>query len=159
MEKILLTRTGYEKLIRELTFLSRVERPQIVQEILEAAQEGGLERNPDFQFALAQRQRVERRIKQLQQTLANAEVLVGSNLAPRKVRFNSRVKIVNLATGQEHEFKLVGPLEADATRGHLSLASPLGKALTGRAVGDRVHVQTPRGGRIYQVLEIHMEKV
>ena len=159
MEKILLTRAGYEKLIRELEFLSRVERPQLVQEILEAAQEGRVEKNPDFQSALAQRRQLERRIKQLQQTLANAEVLVGSNLSAHKVRFNARVRVLNLNTGQEREFKMVGPLEADATSGRLSLASPLGKALLGRAVGDRFQVQTPRGVRSYQVLEIHMEQI
>jgi transcription elongation factor GreA len=158
MEKMLLTRAGYEKIVRELEFLSRVERPQVVQEILEAAQDG-IEKNPDFQSALAHRHNVERRIKQLQQTLANAEVLVGSNLSSHKVRFNARVKVVNLTTGQEREFKIVGPLEADAAAGCLSLASPLGKALMGRAVGDRLQVQTPRGVRSYKILEIQMEKV
>jgi transcription elongation factor GreA len=158
MEKMLLTRAGYEKIVRELEFLSRVERPQVVQEILEAAQDG-IEKNPDFQSALAHRHQVERRIKQLQQTLANAEVLVGSNLSPYKVRFNARVKVVNLTTGQEREFKIVGPLEADAAAGCLSQASPLGKALMGRAVGDRLQVQTPRGVRSYKILEIQMEKV
>jgi transcription elongation factor GreA len=159
MEKMLLTRAGYEKIMRELEFLSRVERPQVVQEILEAAQEGGVEKNPDFQSALARRHQVERRIKQLQQTLAHAEVLVGSNLSPRKVRFNARVRVVNLTTGQEREFKIVGPLEADAAAGYLSLASPLGKALMGRAVGDRLQVQTPRGVRSYKILEINMEQI
>jgi transcription elongation factor GreA len=159
MEKMLLTRAGYEKIIQELEFLSRVERPQVVQEILEAAQDGGVEKNPDFQCALAHRHQVERRIMQLQQTLAHAEVLVGSNVSPNKVRFNTRVRVINLTTGQEREFKIVGPLEADAAAGYLSLASPLGKALLGRAVGDRVQVQTPRGVRSYRILEIHMEKV
>jgi len=159
MEKIPLTRAGYEKLLRELEFLSRVERPQVVQEILEAAQEGRLEKNPDFQSALAQRRQLERRIKQLQYTLANAEVLVGSNLSPDKVRFNTRVRVINLNTGQQREFKMVGPLESDATAGHLSLTSPLGKALQGRAVGDRIQVHTPRGVRSYQVVAIHLEQV
>lgn len=158
MGKILLTRAGYEKLLRELEFLSGVERPQVVQEILEAAQEGRVEKNPDFQSVLAHRQRLDRRIKQLQQTLANAEVLVGSNLSPSKVRFNSRVKVRNLNNGKEQEFKLVGPLEADAATGNLSIASPLGKALMGRAVGDKVQVQTPRGERTYQILQITMEQ-
>jgi transcription elongation factor GreA len=159
MEKMLLTRAGYEKIMRELEFLSRVERPLVVREILETAQEAGIEQNPDFQSALARRHQVERRIKQLQQILANVEVLVGSNLSPTKVRFNARVKIVNLNTGQEREFKIVGPLEADATAGCLSLASPLGRALMGRGAGERVQVQTPRGLRSYQILEIAMEKI
>jgi transcription elongation factor GreA len=159
MEKVLLTRAGYEKLIRELEFLSQVERPQVVRDILEAAQEGRVEKNPDFQSALVHRRQLERRIRQLQQTLANAEVLVGSNLSADKVRFNARVRVVNLNTGQEREYKMVGPLEADAAIGHLSLASPLGKALLGRAVGDRLQVQTPRGIRMYQILEIRREQI
>jgi transcription elongation factor GreA len=159
MEKMLLTRAGYEKIMRELEFLSRVERPLVVREILETAQEAGIEQNPDFQSALARRHQVERRIKQLQEILANVEVLVGSNLSPTKVRFNARVKIVNLTTGQEREFKIVGPLEADATQGCLSLASPLGRALMGRGAGERVQVQTPRGMRSYQILGIAMEKI
>ena len=59
MEKILLTRAGYEKLIRELEFLSQVERPQVVREILDAAQEGRVEKNPDFQSALVHRRQLE----------------------------------------------------------------------------------------------------
>ncbi len=156
---MLLTRAGYEKIMRELEFLSRVERPLVVREILETAQEAGIEQNPDFQSALARRHQVERRIKQLQEILANVEVLVGSNLSPTKVRFNARVKIVNLTTGQEREFRIVGPLEADATAGCLSLASPLGRALMGRVAGERVQVQTPRGMRSYQILGIAMEKI
>ena len=62
-----------------------------------------------------------------------------------------------MSTGQEREYKMVGPLEADAAAGYLSLASPLGKALMGRAVGDRLQVQTPRGMRMYEVLEIRRE--
>jgi transcription elongation factor GreA len=159
MEKIVLTRAGYEKLIRELEFLSRVERPRAIQEILETAQEGRVESNPDFQFVLNQRRQLDRRIKQLRQILANAEVLVGSNLSADKVRFNARVRVVNLNSGKEREFRMVGPLEADAAAGQLSMASPLGKALLGHAVGDRIQVQTPRGVRYYQILAITMGKI
>ncbi len=159
MEKILLTRSGYEKMVRELDQLSRVERPQIIQELLEAAQEGGVEKNPDFLHVLAQRQRLDRRIKQLQQTLAQAEVLVGSNLPADKVRFNSLVRVLNLSTGREREYKLVSSLESNAAYGHLSTSSPLGRALLGRRVGDRVEVQAPSGLNVYRILEIRLEKL
>jgi transcription elongation factor GreA len=159
MERIPLTRRGYEKLLRELEFLSKVERPQVVRELLEAAQEGRVEKNPDFQSALVQRQKLERRIKQLQQILANAEVLVGSNLPPTRVRFNCRVRVLNLSTGVEQQFKMVGQVEADASQGNLSMSSPLGRALLGRSVGDRLQVNTPAGPRFYQILEIHLEEV
>jgi transcription elongation factor GreA len=159
MDKIPLTRAGYEKLVKELELLSKVERPEVVREILEVARDGRVEKNPDFQAALAQRQRLERRIRQLQHILANAEVLVGSNLAPNIVRFNSRVRVVNQDTGREHRFKLVGPIESDASRGRLSISSPLGRALLGRKAGDYVRLQTPAGLRAYQILEIMMEEI
>jgi len=159
MEKIPLTRAGYEKLRRELEFLSKVERPQVVRELLEVAREGRVEKNPDFKSALMERQRLEKRIKQLQEILANAEVLVGSNLPPHKVRFNSRVRLLNLNTGQEQQFTLVGSLEADAGQGQLSMSSPLGRALLGRAAGDRIRLKTPAGPRSYEILEIQMEEV
>jgi transcription elongation factor GreA len=158
MEKILLTRAGYEKILKELESLSRVERPLVVRELLEAAQEGRLEKNQDFQSALAHRQRLEKRIRQLQQILANAEVLVGSNLPPTQVRFNSRVRLINLSQGQEQEFILVSAVEADAARGQLSVNSPLGRALLGRRLGDCVQVQTPGGLRSYCILDIRMEE-
>lgn len=159
MEKILLTRLGYEKLVRELDLLSRVERPQVVRELLEAAQDGAVEKNPDFLSVLAQRQRLDRRIKQLQQTLANAEVLVGSNLPPNQVRFNSLVRVRNLHSGREQEFRLVSTLEANAGLGHLSTSSPLGRALLGRRVGDRLEVHTPSGLKVYKILEIRLDRV
>ena len=159
MEKIPLTRAGYEKLRRELEFLSKVERPQVVRELLEVAREGRVEENPDFKSALIERQRLEKRIKQLQEILANAEVLVGSNLPPNQVRFNSRVRLLNLNTGQEQQFTLVGSLEADAGQGQLSMSSPLGRALLGRAVGNRIQLKTPAGPRLYKILEIQMEEV
>ena len=159
MEKILLTRAGYEKIIRELENLSRVERPLVVRELLEAAHEGRLEKNQAFQSALAQRLRLDKRIRQLQQILANAEVLVGSNLPPTKVRFNSRVRIVNLSQGQEQEFLLVSAVEADVGQGQLSISSPLGRALLGRSPGECFQVQTPGGLRSFCILDIRMEEI
>ena len=157
MEKILLTRDGYEKLLMELELLSQVERPHLVSEVLESVSDGRVEKNPDFQAALNRRVRLDRRISQLQQILANAEVLVGSNLPPDRVRFNSRVRVVNLASGRELEFKVVGSVEADLSRGFLSAASPLGRALLGRVKGDRVELQTPGGFRSYEIREIRVD--
>jgi transcription elongation factor GreA len=159
MEKIQLTWAGYEKLLKELETLSRVERPRVVHEIIEDTPDWGFGNNPDFQHTLDRRRWVDRRIKQLQDILANAEVLVGSNLPPDRVRFNARVRILNLHNGKEQQFKIVGPFEADAGNGRLSMASPLGRALMGRACGDRVDLETPAGKRSYQILEIEMDAV
>jgi transcription elongation factor GreA len=85
-------------------------------------------------------------------------VLVGSNLPPDKVRFNCRVTIRHLANGKVQQFRLVGPVEADAVNGRLSTASPLGRALLGRAKGERVDLDTPAGRRSYQILDISVDE-
>jgi transcription elongation factor GreA len=158
MAKNLLTRAGYEKLLQELELLHNVERPRVVHEILESAAAGPQEKNLDFQRLLSRRQWLEGRIQQLQEILSNSEVLVGSNLPPDQVRFNCQVRLVNLHTGKEHRLKLVGEVEADAFNGSLSIASPLGRALLGKASGDKVEVDTPAGRRAYQILEIVMDE-
>ena len=158
MAKILLTRAGYEDILKELRLLSGEERPGLVKEILEATPEWGASDDPDLQRILARKRRTERRIQYLQQVLANAEVLMGSNLPPDRVRFNCRVTILHLANGKVQQFRLVGPVEADAVNGRLSTASPLGRALMGRAAGDRVDLETPAGRRSYQILDISMDE-
>jgi transcription elongation factor GreA len=158
MAKILLSRAGYEEILRELRLLSGQERPGLVMEILESAPEWGATDDPDFQRILARKRRTERRIQYLQQVLANAEVLVGSNLPPDQVRFNCQVTILHLANGKVQQFRLVGPVEADASNGRLSTASPLGRALLGRVAGDRVDLKTPAGRRSYQILDISVDE-
>jgi transcription elongation factor GreA len=158
MEKILLTRDGYEKILRELKVLCGEERSSLVQEILESTPEWGAIDDPDFRRILIRRQRLERRVQYLQHILANAEVLVGSNLPPDRVRFNCRVTISHLANGKVQQFRLVGPVEADAQNGRLSTASPLGRALMGRGPGERVDLETPAGRRSYQILDISMDE-
>jgi transcription elongation factor GreA len=158
MAKILLTRAGYENILKELRLLSGEERSGLVQEILEATPDWGAAADPDLQRILARKRRLERRIQYLQQVLANAEVLVGSNLPPDRVRFNCRVTVRHLANGRVQQFRLVGPVEADAINGRLSTASPLGQALMGRAAGDRVDLKTPAGRRSYQILDISVDE-
>jgi transcription elongation factor GreA len=158
MAKILLSRAGYEDILKELRLLSAEERPGLVKEILEAALEWGATDDPDFQRILARKRRTERRIQYLQQVLANAEVLVGSNLPPDRVRFNCRVTVLHLGNGKVQQFRLVGPVEADAQNGRLSTTSPLGRALLGRAQGDRVDLETPAGRRSYQILDISVDE-
>lgn len=157
--KTLLTWAGYEKLLQELKQLRLVVRPQALTEVMEAAQGGRLEKNREYQEARARQLRVEQRIQRLQQVLSNSEVLVGSNLIPTQVVFNSRVRIQNLVTGQILSFQLVGAEEADPQRGRLSIDSPLGQALVKRAIGDQIRLQTPGGLRFYQILEIQMTEL
>ncbi len=157
MGKALLTLAGYQKILRELRHLSQEVRPQARAELMEAALEGCGEHNTAYQEARSRQARVERRIRQLQHILSDSEVLVGSNLTPSRVVFNSRVKVLNLQTGKTCDFHLVGAVEADAGQGHLSVASPLGRALLGHQVGERVYLEAPGGRRDYQILAIALD--
>jgi transcription elongation factor GreA len=157
MNKSLLTHRGYQKLLQELKLLRQVDRMQALSELMETTQEGRLEKNPEYQAARARQARVEGRIRQLQHIIANSEVVVGGNLKPTRVLFNSWVKIRNLITGQIQSFHLVGTEEADVEEGHLSIMSPLGMALLGRTVGERIDLNPPGGRRFYQVLEIYLD--
>ena len=154
MPKALLTQAGYWKLLQELKRLRQVVRPQILEELLEAAAEGRLERNERYLEARRQQFQLESQIKRLEAIISRAEVLVGSNLPPSQVRFNCLIKIRNLANGQISTFHLVGEEEADLSRGCLSVQSPMGQALLGKKVGDRITFHPPAGSRCYQILDI-----
>jgi transcription elongation factor GreA len=156
MPKALLTQEGYWKLLQELKRLRLFVRPLILAEVMEAGTDGRLEKNEPYWEARTRQAQVDRRIFQLQEIISQSEVLVGHNLTPSQVRFNSRVKVCNLATGEISEFHLVSSQEADVRQGYLSVDSPMGQALLGRKVGEQIGFHPPGGRRFYQVLEIQM---
>jgi transcription elongation factor GreA len=157
MSKGLLTQQGYWKLLQELKRLRRFVRPVILEELMEAAAEGRLEKNEPYWEARNRQAQVDRRINKLQEIISHSEVLIGNNLTPSQVRFNCRVKVCNLATGEISIYHLVSSEEADVRQGYLSVESPMGQALLGRKVGEKIGFNPPGGQRSYQVLEIQME--
>lgn len=154
MSRALLTQTGYWKLLQELKRLRRQVRPQVLQEVMEAAAEGRLDRNEWYHEARQRQYQVDRQIRHLQELISKAEILVGSNLPPSQVRFNCKVKVRNLANGQISTYHLVSQAEADLSQGCLSVDSPMGQALLGKKVGDQIVFYPPAGCRCYQILEI-----
>ena len=156
MPKVILTQEGYRKLLRELKHLRRIVRPRILEDVMEAAADGRLEKNDQYWEARSRQAQVDRQIRHLQEIIAQSEVLVGSNLTASQVRFNCRVKICNVITQEISIFHLVSSIEADVRQGHLSIESPLGQALLGKKVGERIGFNPPGGPRWYQVLEIQM---
>lgn len=154
MSKVLLTQAGYWRLLQELQRLRRQVRPQVLQEVREAAAEGRLDRNERYNEARRRQYQLARQIKHLQEIISQAEVLVGSNLPPSQVRFNCKVKVRNLANGEVATYHLVSQEEADLSRGYLSVESPMGQALLGKKVGDQIVFYPPAGCRCYQILAI-----
>lgn len=153
MEKIPLTRAGYDKLDAELKHLKTVERPAIIQAIAEARAHGDLSENAEYHSAKEKQSFIEGRIKELEGVIGLAEVIDPTKLSGT-VKFGATVVLVDEDTDEEKTYQIVGEYEADIETGRLNIKSPLARALIGKDEGDSVEVRTPGGDRSYEVLSI-----
>lgn len=154
MDKIPITREGYESLKLELQNLKTIERPQVIKAIEEARAHGDLSENAEYDAAKERQAFIENRVNDLTYKLGNADVIDPYNLPKDRAVFASRVFLENVDTGEGVEYQLVGPDESDIGKGRISIASPLGKAIIGRQPGDEIVLQAPGGKRIYELVEI-----
>lgn len=153
MDKIPLTRTGFEKLEGELKHLKSVERPAIIKAIAEAREHGDLSENAEYHSAKEKQSFIEGRIKELEGVISLADVIDPSKLSG-SVKFGATVALVDEDTDEEKTYQIVGEYEADIENGRLNIKSPLARALIGKDVGDSVEVRTPGGDRGYEILGI-----
>ncbi|MCX7300814.1 MAG: transcription elongation factor GreA [Rhodobacterales bacterium] len=153
MEKIPLTRAGFDKLDAELKHLKSVERPSIIQAISEAREHGDLSENAEYHSAKEKQSFIEGRIKELEGVISLAEVIDTSRLSG-PIKFGATVALVDEDTDEEKTYQIVGEYEADIEKGRLNMKSPLARALIGKTVGDSVEVRTPGGERAYEILRV-----
>jgi len=113
LDRIPVTREGYEALKKELENLKRVERPKNIKAIEEARAHGDLSENAEFDAAKDRQGFIEGRIGELGFKLANADVIIPENLPKDRAVFGTRVLLENIDTGEEVEYQLVGPDESD----------------------------------------------
>jgi transcription elongation factor GreA len=149
-----ITRNGYNQLHKELENLKKVVRPQVSKAIGEARAHGDLSENAEYEAAKEQQSFVEKKIREIEEKLANSEIMDTVNLANDKVGFASVVTLENLGNGGKVTYQIVGPDESDIASGKISITSPLGKALIGKEVDEEVKVQTPGGVKEYTILKI-----
>jgi transcription elongation factor GreA len=154
VEKIPLTRNGYDALKKELERLKRVERPENIKAIEEARAHGDLSENAEFAAAKDRQSFLEGRIGELEYKLANADIIDLSRLPKGRAVFGSRVVLENIDTGEDVEYQLVGPDESNIEQGRISISSPLGKAMMGKKPGDELTLKVPGGTRSYELVEI-----
>ena len=154
MDRIPVTREGYEALNKELENLKRVERPQNIKAIEEARAHGDLSENAEFEAAKDRQGFIEGRIGELEFKLANADVINLDNLPRDRAVFGTKVLLENIDTGEEVEYQLVGSDESDIVNGRISVSSPLGKAILGKKPGDELTLEVPGGKRIYELVDI-----
>lgn len=155
-EIVHLTREGYRKFEAELNYLRTVRRSEVAERLRQALEEGGdLTENAEYEAAKNDQAFVEGRIQQLELLLSRARIIdedEGSG-PPHMVRLNTLVTIQDEG-GETDIYHIVGSAEADPRAGRISDASPLGRALLGKQVGDVVRVEAPDGEFTYRILSI-----
>ncbi len=154
MERIPITKEGYESLKKELETLKSIERPRNIKAIEEARAHGDLSENAEFEAAKDRQAFIEGRISELGFKLGNAEIIDTESLSRDRAVFGCKVVLENIDTGEEVRYQLVGPDESDIGNGRISVTSPLGQAILGRVPGDEVALNAPGGKRCYEVVEI-----
>jgi len=153
MEKIPMTRAGFDQLDAELRQLKSEERPAVIRAIAEAREHGDLSENAEYHAARERQSFVEGRIKELEGLLGLAEVIDTSRLSG-SIKFGAHVVLLDEENEEEVSYQIVGEAEADLERGLLNIRSPLARALIGKDEGDSVEVRTPGGLRSYEVISI-----
>ena len=154
MDRIPITKQGYEALQAELKKLKSVDRPENIKAIAIARSHGDLSENAEFDAAKEKQSFIQGRIGEIGYKLANAEVIDPRSINKDAVRFSCKVLVENIDSEEEVEYQIVGEDEADIQKGKISVASPLGGALLGKKPGDEVVVQAPGGKRFYEVIDI-----
>ncbi|ATZ20631.1 transcription elongation factor GreA [Mesoplasma coleopterae] len=140
-KEIILTQEGIEELKHELKHLLEVVRPQVIEELVEARNQGDLSENADYDAARNRQAEVEARIKELETMISKAKLIEDSSTTDGAIKIGSKVKFIMLNTKQQREVKIVGAVEADPFKGLISNESPIAKAILGKKVGESVEVK------------------
>lgn len=154
MANIFLTSEGYEKLKKEIDFLKKVRRRELSKEIGKAREQGDISENAEYDAAKHAQALNEKRIVELENKLARAEVMDTARIAKGEARIGARVKLKDLASGKEVEYTLLSELEADISQGIISITSPIGKGLLGHKEKETVTIKIPAGTLKYKILKI-----
>lgn len=154
MEKIPMTPDGLARLQEELKTLKSVERPAVIRAIAEAREHGDLSENAEYHAARERQSFIEGRVAELEDIISRADVIDVSNMDGDQVRFGATVTLADEDSDEEVVYQIVGAHEADIKEGRLSVHAPLARALIGKHIGDSVEVNTPGGGRSYEIVDV-----
>lgn len=154
MNRIPITKVGYEALKEQVRHLKSVERPEVIRAIAEARAHGDLSENAEYDAAKERQGFVEGKIKDFEHKIANADVIDPKTVRTDWVVFGCTVVLENSETEEEVQYQLVGPDESDVSQRRISVSSPVGRAMIGKRVGDAIVVQAPGGRRQYELIDI-----
>lgn len=156
-EKTILTKEGYEKLLGELEFLKTKKRREVADQLEKARAFGDLSENAEYETAKEAKHQLEIRIGTLEKKLANARVVDKNEIAQDKAYLGAKVKVKNLATGDIFDYTLVTQDEANFDEGKISVTSPVGRGILGKALNEEAVVQVPAGTLKLKIMELKYE--
>ncbi len=149
-----MTPAGHAALEAEFLHRQQVERPRIVAAIAEARSHGDLSENAEYHSAKEAQSHNEGRIVELEDLLQRAEVIDVTKLNGTTIKFGATVTLIDEDTEKQTKFQIVGESEADVKSGKVSVTSPTARALIGKKAGDSVEVNTPGGGKSYEIVKV-----
>jgi len=153
VDKLPMLAEGYEKLQTDVRHLKTVERPAVIDAIEEARAHGDLSENAEYHAAKERQGQIEAMIADIDDRLSRAMVIDPSTLSGDKVIFGATVHLLD-EDDKKIKYQIVGETEADAKLGRISYASPLGRALIGRQVGEEVEFSAPSGDKYFEISKI-----
>ncbi|HPK54520.1 MAG TPA: transcription elongation factor GreA [Smithellaceae bacterium] len=157
MEKVPITKAGFEKLKKDLEILKTKSIPENIRDIEVARAQGDLSENAEYTAAKERQSYLHGKLQELENNLAMSNVIVLKAQSNDKVVFGCHVTIVDTDSGEEIKYQLVGPLESDINQNKISVTSPIGRALIGKAIGSEINVTTPGGSRNFEITDISAE--
>jgi transcription elongation factor GreB len=152
-----ITPNGAKRLREELEQLWRDERPRVTQAVAAAAAQGDRSENAEYTYGKRRLREIDRRVRFLRQRLEGMVVVSGAPADPRRVFFGAWVSLES-ADGEALRHRIVGPDEFDLAPGYISMDSPLGRALLGKALDAEVTVEAPGGPRTLTIVAIEYQQ-
>jgi transcription elongation factor GreA len=159
MEKVPITKEGFEKLKKELDNIKNVAIPENIRDIEVARSHGDLSENAEYAAAKERQSYLHGKSQELENNLASCNIINITGIGSDKVVFGSYVTIADIDSddGEEIKYQLVGPFESDISLNKISVTSPIGRALIGKGIDSEIIVKTPGGVRKFQIIDISCE--
>jgi len=154
-KEVLLTLEGLNKLEKELEYLKTVRRREVAERIKQALEFGDINENSEYEDAKNEQGFIEGRILEIEKMLRNVKIIDDHDAVPNEVGLGSTVTLLDVETGEQLVYMIVGSAEADPSNSRISNESPVGKALLGRKVGDEIEVNVPVGVLRYRIEAIN----
>lgn len=149
-----MTKAGYDKKMQELANLENIERPAVVQAIVEAREKGDLSENAEYDAARERQGLLEAKIAELKSLIAGARIIDESKINTDEVQLLTKVTIKNLGNNIKMTYTIVTETESNLKEGKISITTPIAKGLVGHKVGDVVEIHAPAGTMKFEILDI-----